>query len=219
MKRADIIDNYADLPVGTYMEIVRITRSELSDLDIQVKVIALLTGIPEEDVLDLPIETYKRYVAAASFLGTPCPEGRMASSYKVGGFDLVPTEMGKLTAAQYIDFQTLSPGGEAKTVELLSVFLVPRGKKYNNGYDIVEVQKAIRDNLSVRDVITIAAFFFRSYATSIVSSLTSCKRMLRRMKNPAMKADLKKQMDEAEAMLQRLTDSLTDGDGSRTSTS
>ena len=217
MKRADIIDNYADLPVGLYLDLVKISRSDLPELDKQVRIIAGLTGYSEDEVLALPIETYKRYAEKTVFLQEPCTEGRVASSYKAGAFDLVPTsDLAKLTAAQYIDFQTLSPGGEAKTVELLSVFLVPRGKKYNNGYDIVEVQKAIRDNLSVRDVITIAAFFFRSYATSIVSSLTSCKRMLRRMKNPAMKADLKKQMDEAEAMLQRLTDSLTDGDGSRT---
>lgn len=219
-KHADIIDNYADLPVGLYLDLVEIYRSDLPELDKQVRIIAGLTGYSETEVLALPIDTYKRYAEKTVFLQEPCNEGRIASTYKAGAFDLVPTsDLAKITAAQYIDFQTLSKEGESKTVELLSVFLIPRGHKYADGYDIAEVQQAIRRDLSVRDVITLAAFFFRKYAESIVSSLTSCKREIRRMKDPARKAELEARMEEIQEALDRLADLPSAGDGSPTSTS
>ena len=188
-QRADIIDNYDALPVGLYLDIVDVSRSDLPEIDKQVRIISMLTGLAESDVLALPIDTYKRYAEKTIFLQQPCAEGRVASSYKAGAFDLVPTsDLAKITAAQYIDFQTLSKEGDAKTVELLSIFLVPRGKRYADGYDIAEVQQAIRRDLSVRDVITLAAFFFRKYVQSIASSLTSCKRAIRRMRDPSKRA-------------------------------
>ena len=115
----------------------------------------------------------------------------MAKSYRLGDLVLVPTQdLTKITAAQYIDFQTLSQEGEEKTVELCSVFLIPKGHKYADGYDIADVQDAIRRHLSVQDVVTLAAFFLRKYAESIVSSLTFCKREIRRTKDPKAKAEL-----------------------------
>ena len=161
MANAHIIDNYADLPVGLYMEILATSRADMEDIDKQVRIISLLSGMPETQVLTLPIPDYKALAAATEFLTEPCQEGRVAKSYRLGGMDLVPTsDLTKITAAQYIDFQTLSKGGDERTVELCSVFLVPKGHKYNDGYDIADVQDAIRRHLSVQDVVTIAAFFF-----------------------------------------------------------
>ena len=161
MAHASIINNYADLPVGLYMDIIAVDRSPLGEFDKQVRIISILSGIAEADILALPVPEYKRIAAATEFLIHPCQEGRMAKSYRLGDLVLVPTQdLTKITAAQYIDFQTLSQEGEEKTVELCSVFLVPKGHKYADGYDIADVQDAIRRHLSVQDVVTLAAFFF-----------------------------------------------------------
>lgn len=219
MANAHIIDNYADLPVGLYMEILATSRADMEDIDKQVRIISLLSGMPETQVLTLPIPDYKALAAATEFLTEPCQEGLVAKSYRLGGVELVPTsDLTKITAAQYIDFQTLSKGGDERTVELCSVFLVPKGCKYNVGYDIADVQDVIRRHLSVQDVVTLAAFFLRRYAELIVSSLTSCKRLIRRTKDAKKKAELEAKMAEAETALRRLTDSMTAGAGSLMST-
>lgn len=219
MAHASIIDNYADLPVGLYMEILATSRADMEDIDKQVRIISLLSGMPETQVLTLPIPDYKVLAAATEFLTEPCQEGRVAKSYRLGGMELVPTsDLTKITAAQYIDFQTLSKGGDERTVELCSVFLVPKGHKYADGYDIADVQDAIRRHLSVQDVVTLAAFFLRRYAELIVSSLTSCKRLVRRTRDARKKAELEAKMAEAETALRRLTDSMTAGAGSLMST-
>ena len=78
-------------------------------------------------------------------------------------------------------------------------------------------QDAIRRHLSVQDVVTLAAFFLRKYAELIVFSLTSCKRELRRTKDPKAKADLEAKLEleakVADKMLRQLVDSLIVGAG------
>lgn len=214
MAHASIINNYADLPVGLYMDIIAVDRSPLGEFDKQVRIISILSGMAEADILALPVPEYKRIAAETEFLIHPCQEGRMAKSYRLGDLVLVPTQdLTKITAAQYIDFQTLSQEGEEKTVELCSVFLIPKGHKYADGYDIADVQDAIRRHLSVQDVVTLAAFFLRKYAESIVSSLTFCKREIRRTKDPKAKAEMEAKLTEAETMLRQLAASLTGGAG------
>ena len=144
----EIIDNYRDLPFGKYEEIVRLCETEMTDLDRKVAVISVLTGKTEDEVLKLPLDTFTRYSAATKFLEAECPENlipAVAKSYPVGGFVLVPvTDMREVTAAQYIDFQTFAEDRDHKAVEMLSCFLIPRGCDYNDGYDVLDVHRAIR---------------------------------------------------------------------------
>jgi hypothetical protein len=215
MKEKEIIDNYRDLPYGKYEEIVRLCEDEMTDVDRKVAVIAILTGKTEDEVLHLPLATFTRYSAASRFLESECPENlipAVSKTYPIGGFVLVPvTDMRKVTAAQYIDFQTFAEDRDHRAVEMLSCFLIPRGCDYNEGYDVLDVHRAIRDELSVADVLALLAFFFGSWLKSIRGTLTSSMKAARRIKDPAKREAV---MTEIRARL----DSLTAGDGWPTST-
>ena len=64
-----IIDNYRNLPVGKWLEILELSKDENVDaLEQQVKTIAILTGLTEDEVLDLPIMEYKSLAAKTKFL-------------------------------------------------------------------------------------------------------------------------------------------------------
>lgn len=184
-----IIDNYSGVMVGTYLDICKVSKDEsLEDLDKQVKILALLYGVTEDEILDLPIGEYKEKAAASAFLEAPCEKvPRIASKYTLGDLVLVPTsDPSKLTAGQYIDFQTFAQKGEETLVEQLSCFLIPQGCKYGAGYDVLDVQRAIREYLSVADVLALAAFFLTSWAESIrrtqIFSERQRRRLERRMK-------------------------------------
>ena len=210
----EIIDNYRDLPYGKYEEIVRLCETEMTDVDRKVAVIAVLTGKTEDEVLRLPLDTFTRYSAATRFLEAECPENlipAVARSYPVGGFVLVPVaDMRKVTAAQYIDFQTFAEDRDHRAVEMLSCFLIPRGCDYNDGYDVLDVHRAIRDEMSVATVLSLLAFFFKSWVESIKAIRTSLKREARRIRNPEKRAAML-------TAIAALRDSLTAGDGSPTS--
>ena len=185
-----IIDNYRDLPIGMYLDICDIdSREDLEEINKQVCIISLLTGMAEEDILNLPLDEYRELAMKTRYLSHPYDgEVLTAKNYIVGKWNLIPVEdYRKITTAQYIDFQTFAKDGEKNVVELLSVMLVPKGKKYNQDYDVIELQKDLRENLSVADALTLLAFFFVQYRQSIKDSLTYSREMAMKLRDPEKK--------------------------------
>lgn len=209
----DIIDNYNKLTLGQYMEIQAISKDEtLEEIDRQAQILSVLTGVSEDEILHLPIMEYKELVARSAFLN---PENityhPVAKKYIVGGFDLIPCrDFRRLETCQYIDFQTYAPDLDKYLVEFLSVILVPKGHRYNEGYDILDVQKAIREEMSVSDGVSVAAFFLTWCKKSIQDSLNFSKQEARRIKDKTKRERILKMIQEQEGLLQ------TNGDGSPT---
>ena len=207
----DIIDSYNRLTLGQYMEIQEISRNEsLEDIDKQVQILSILTGVAEDELLHLPIQEYKELAVKSGFLN---PENinyhPIAKKYILGGFELIPCrDFRKLETCQYIDFQTYAPDLDNHLVEFLSVILVPKGHRYNEGYDILEVQKAIREEMSVSDGISLAGFFLTWCRKSIKDSLNYSKQEAMRIKDKTKREEILRRIAEQEKLLG------TSGDGS-----
>ena len=208
----DIIDNYNRLTLGQYIEIQEISRNEsLEDIDKQVQILSILTGVAEDELLHLPIQEYKELVVKSQFLN---PDNinyhPIAKKYILGKFELIPVrDFRKIETCQYIDFQTYAPDLDRYLVEFLSVILVPKGHRYNEGYDILEVQKAIREEMSVSDGVSLAAFFLTWCRKSIVDSLNYSKQEAMGIKDKTRREEILKKIQEQEDLLR------TSGDGSQ----
>lgn len=208
----DIIDNFNRLTLGMYQEIQEISRNEsLEDIDRQVQILSVLTGVAEEEILHLPITEYKELVVKAGFLDpSNINYHPIAKKYLVGKFELIPLrDFRKMETCQYIDFQTYAPDLDNHLVEFLSVILVPKGHRYNEGYDILEVQKAIREEMSVSDGVSLAGFFLTWCRKSIKDSLNYSKQEAMRIKDKTKREEILKRIEEQERLLQ------TSGDGSQ----
>lgn len=212
MKDVDIIDNYKDLPLGVYEKIVKICLDDSDDSVLQqVKIISLLAGRSEDEILNLPIAEYSRYASRLTFLEnvTPADAGDVKKAYKIGPFELVPvTDIRKVTTAQYIDFQECVKDLDNKLVEVLSCLMVPKGMSYGDGYDLADVQQAIRDNMSVADAIALSAFFFNSYRQLIRHMLIFSKRQAKGLKKSEDKERVMAMIAEAERHLNNAGDGL-----------
>lgn len=207
-----MITSYKELPLGRYMDIVAAVEKTEDPLQRQVAVVALLGGISEDEVLDLPVAEYKAMLVAGAFIEQPCPERLMkvADTYRLGKYELIPTkDFRNITTAQYVDYLSFvkdTRGVEQNAAQILSVFLIPKGCKYNEGYDIADVQRVIRDTMSVADALALTAFFLRRYVKSIKASLGFSRRLLQRMKG--------QRAETLEERLQSLTLLTRSGDGS-----
>ena len=207
----DIIDNYNKLTLGKYIEIQEISRNEsLEDIDKQVQILSILTGEAEEEILHLPIVEYKELVARSAFLNPETINVHpVAKRYLVGGFELIPVrDFRKIETCQYIDFQTYAPDMDKYLVEFLSVILVPKGHRYNEGYDILEVQRAIREEMSVTDAVSISAFFLIWCRRSIQDSLNFSRREAKKIKDKEQREKILRRIEEQERLL------VENGDGS-----
>lgn len=200
-----MIESYSRLPLGDYIDICRISQDETrEDIDKQVEILAILSGCTTDDILALPIGEYTRRADKARFLQEPAPDcGRMAKTYICGPFTLVPTkDLREITASQFIDYDTFTKAGmDEHLAEIVSVFLIPKGCRYGDGYDIAEVQQAVRNDLMVSDVLAISAFFFERYIALLRCSLSSSRRALKRVKDEKARKDLEARITEAETRL------------------
>lgn len=205
-----MITNYKSLPLGKYLDICQVCKDEsLEEIDRQVKILSILSDMPEEEILHLPIPKYKEMVVASRFLeDVDKSRHKAARLYIVGDWQLVPTlDYRKMETAQYVDFQTFAPMVETHMAELLSCLLVPVGCRYNEGYDILEVQQALKDNLSVTDALSLSAFFLTRYRGLIKDSLNYCRQEIRTIKNESKRMQMEERINSLESLMR------TSGDG------
>jgi hypothetical protein len=202
----DIIDSFDKLTIGTFLEIQEVQKKEgVEDIDKHISILSLLTGASEDDILRLPLPEFTELSAKARFLTAEgFRQRQVAKKYIVGEWELVPVlDYRKLVTAQYIDFQSLGGDMDAHMVELLSVILVPKGKRYNEDYDILEVQRAIREDMSVTDGVTICAFFLISLEKSIKDMLNYSREEAEKMPEGKKKEEIKERIREQVEALER----------------
>lgn len=205
-----MITDYKNLPIGKYQEIVKVSRDEsLEEIDKQVKIIAILNDMTENQVLDLMITEYRELAAATAFLGKPSPETHtmIADEYKIGDWVLIPVkDFTKVTTAQYIDFQTFCKDVEMYLVELLSTMMVPKGHKYMQDYDVTLLRDDLMESLSVADALSLIAFFFSKSQNLIHNTLSYLLEEAKAMQNQEETEKLQRKIDQLMTLLK-------DGDG------
>ena len=195
----DMIDNYAVLTLGTYMKINAVLERDGEELDKQVEIIAILADMTTDEVLLLPLSDYAKMAAQSAFLREPCKPTQISEDWTYGY--LVPTtDFRKINTAQYVDFQAFSKNFPASLPELLSVFLVPDGMDYNDGYDVTEVQEVVR-SIPFPDALGLAAFFFGRFLELTRASLTSWEREMKTSRSSKEREKILDRMREVQALL------------------
>ena len=212
-----MIDNYAKLPIGKYLQLCAIDPT-LPDIDRQVEMVSILTDTPVDDLLNMPVPEYSALAGCTAFLGEepPQPQERVLKEYRLGGLTLIPvTDIRKMTTAQFIDFQTYIQEPDKHDIDILSVFLIPKGHAYCDDYDPVDVQVAIRDHLRADDAVALTAFFLARWMRLSKRILASSRRIAARSK----RKDLIRKIGQLRTMRRSLlTRSPRNGGGSASST-
>lgn len=201
-----MIDCYEKLTIGVYDELQEIYESNISDYEKNVEIVALFNDMDVADVEDLSLTTFNTLLQSTAFLYEMPKKKIVATKYILGGteFDVV-LDMQSLTVSQYLDYQEFVKNPDKNRVELLSVFLVPMGKKYGD-YNMQEVHKLIRDNLSIIDAIALTDFFLLLSQSLMKVTLRSLKRRLKRMKRKMKSQEEIQKMEEAIAHLETVGD-------------
>ena len=125
------------------------------------RVFAIMEAVFGEDVLDLPLKNFNEKCKELQFLQKEIPNDLHVKDIKVNGrsyyFDGL---LGKITTAQYIDFQNYQKNNDEQ--KSFSVFIIPKGHKYNDGYDIEQVFNDILD-IPVPVLFSASFFFSRQF--------------------------------------------------------
>lgn len=209
---------YYDLTIDKYLQIREVLENAEDELDVQVAMLSIINECGEEELLDLPLNDYKKKVRDLAFLYEPIePKPQCPKSITIDKEVYeVTRNIKQLTAGQYIDYNNLLKSEDFYGViaNILAVFFVPKGKTYGRDYDIMEVAEKIKTNLSIGFAVDVCFFFQQQSMNSIKRTLDSLALVTKIQMRKTKDKEMRMKMKEALEKIQELTDSLENGLGS-----
>lgn len=206
-----IKNNWDDITWKEYEQIEQILNTDIPSDYKAVHLVSVLTGKSVEELEVLPISQFQKLLPALEFLQTEPETHAHRFEYTVNGREYdFKGKIDEITTAQYIDYRAYMNEEDKDVIKLMSVFLIPKGHDYNDGYDMEQVKSDIGDMcwLDVRA----AAFFFRAWLTAYTLILKSSlvKAMKKTMKGKTLKEkrEIKKQIQELEVSFNNSASSL-----------
>lgn len=189
----EIYDKIRDLDVDI--------KSEEEALDVNVKLLSILCDVDEETIINLPLTEFTILVGKTDFL-KEMPKYTVEQYYEIGKGRVFEVQMNlrEMTTAQFIDFQTLIKNQEKNTANILACFMLPKGKKYAEDYDVIEVAEYLYKNMSIATARSVMFFFILQYQTlqkvMLNYSIKELKKSLKKEKNEEMKMKLEEALHQ-----------------------
>lgn len=208
-----MIDSYEKLTIGKYREILALEKED--DTTYGIQILSILSDIDEDDLMDMPLDEFTSMMAKTKFLYKEVNKidyKHLGKTLTINGKKYrIIKDAKDMTAGQYIDYKSYITKENFFDMlpYILTVFIVPDGCKYGNGYDTAELAKELNDNLDIRTALCIADFFLNQSRTSIKASLLylkwRMKRMMRKETNKETKekiADCLGQIESLQSLLE-----------------
>ena len=212
-----MIESYDKLSISKYMQIRELVKEDLADDELQVEILAVLNDCTADEVLKMPVLDYSECVRKSMFLADkPKVKGDCPKHINLNGKKYyVMRKVEELTAAQYIDYQTFmkDKDPDSKLGEILSIFIIPEGKKYGEDYDITEVINEIKEYLPIMVAFNVCFFFRKKQIKYIKRTLIYLGLMMKIWKMRAKTPEIKTMIEEAEKKMKTLQDLVISGDG------
>lgn len=211
-----MIDSYDKLTIGKYKEIMDIDKT-MSDIDIMTELVSILSDKSIDEIESLPLSEFNDMVRRTSFLkDKPKPYKIMPRKVTINGKRYnVEKDAFSITAGQYIDYRSYVKtldDIEDNLPKIMTVFLIPDGHKYGEGYNLMELADEFGRSVSVGLATSVSAFFLALSRSSIKASLRSLASTIRKTKK-GMTGTEKEKMERAMEMTKVLQDSLGNGFG------
>lgn len=209
MKRKDKIQfDWNKVSIAKYYEIKDIVEDkDEDDISKNVQLVALLLDKDEQEIWDMELGEVGDYIRALSFLDRFEIPRNPSMNITLPGYQItVMKDITKINMAQYVDYQNFIRMPLRESMDkLLSIFLIPKGKKYNEDYDIIDLQKTIRENLSFRVAEGLLGFFLRKWGESLVRSLDYYRKAAKKEKDPQKKKEMQEMLVQVQKKIKDLT--------------
>lgn len=143
------------------------------------------------DSADMPaMEVMNKYAHSLDFLMTTIPTNeKLKETYTINQREYNSNiNLTQMTTAQFVDYQNYSKENPVDISKCLSVFIIPKGHTYNDGYDLKQVQDDIKD-LDMVTINTLAFFFKKSYILLLETTLLCLTQDMKKMNIPTQKKE------------------------------
>ena len=216
-----MIKSIDELSIKKYRQLIELNRDDYEDMEYGMEILSILSDMPVDELLELPLDDFTAMMAQTAFLNQTFEKvdyESLGKTLKINGKEYTLIRKAKdLTAGQYIDYKTYC--ARDKFMEMLpyimTVFLIPKGCKYNQGYDIVELANEFDEHMNIPMALGISDFFLhqskKQMMASVLCSKWKIKRMMKKEKNQEVKTNLEQCLEQMDSLwsLLKLSDGFT----------
>lgn len=177
-------DSWSKINIDCYIKLqeLKYNINELDNLNSNITLLSLLCECDEDEISNLTTEEFKELLNQTAFL-KELPKVKVQPTYTINGKEYeVFLNLKEMTVAQYLDFQAFYKEQDKYIKELLSIFVLPKGKKYNDGYNIDDVKDEIGEYMSIADAYSILFFFTLLYQSLMHNMVESSIQEMKKMK-------------------------------------
>lgn len=210
--------NWNDITIGVYNKLNKLLKFEPTDdvvmdeLNLTIQILSVLCDVDEDVIGDLTRSEFAELASQCAFLNN-LPKVKIKDKYTINGKEYtVQFNVQDMTMAQYIDYQTFIKEQDKYMSNILACFLIPKGKKYGDGYNLQEVVNDIENYFSIVDAHSVCFFFtllFQSLTKVMLTYLV--KKMKKGMKK--MTQEEKEKTQQAIDHLNKVISLVKNGDG------
>lgn len=199
--------NWKEITVNEFIQLEQLLKADIPESYRTAHVVALLSNKTLDEVEDLPLQTFMSLSKNISFIQEQPKYNDVEKEYTINNhvYEL-HADVTQISTAQYIDYQNYSKEEEKDITKLLSCWLIPKGHKYNDGYDMKEVIDDAGDML-LQDAMGICFFFPKQLAASILILKDSLSKNLKKMEKTNQNIT-KERIKEVETLCHNMASSL-----------
>lgn len=196
-----MINNWNDLTLDQYC---KISALDPEDSDWIFKVAAITENKTIDEILTLPLaEAAKINAENLNWIKKRPKQKQVKKTYWINGkkyrLQALPNE---ITTAQYIDFCNADKEVPACYAPLLAIFMIPEGKKYNEGYDLQDVTEDVKQ-MPVEDALSVCDFFRLAWLVLSKTVMKKAEKALRAARKEGVDENL---IQEAEKTIKDFQD-------------
>lgn len=156
-----IKERWSDITIAEYERIVETIKSTDDEIERLTGVISVLSGVDENEIADMPIAEIAKIGQKLDFLNSFTFNKNATYNSLVIDGEILVLSVKDMSVAQFVDFQATWSAETKDLARIISICYVPKGKIYNKDYDIEELIKKIRNNVSIDKANSIGFFLLK----------------------------------------------------------
>lgn len=167
---------YEDITVEQMLKIKELEKSD--DIETTIEILSILY---DKDITELPINEVNKLIKSVDLTKK---EKTIEEHYTINDNKYDVDLRMEISTAQYIDYTNYMKNNDI--IKLISVFLIPKGHKYNDGYNIFEVIEDIK-KMKWIDAEAIGFFFLKRFIVFTKIFRNCLNKKMKKMKDREMK--------------------------------
>lgn len=199
---------WEDLSLKELIQLNELNSANLDEYTLSLNILSILTDKPINFLESISISDFGLLMSKTKFLNTPIPHVKLSKEIELNNRKFtVILNPENMTAGQFIDFKQLTKTKDDLNENyptIISLFIIPKGHTYNDGYDTKEHATFIYENIPAVLAYSLMDFFSKWFKALSTCFLQSSLKKIKKDKalNQDQKIQVMKQLNKAIHIIQ-----------------